>query len=569
MNNDQIKGIPIRNKINLLTQFADDTTLSLDGSEQSLKEALNTITEFSLWSGLKINESKTMIIWIGSMKGNNTKYLRDRNYIWDPGTSFKIVGIYFSTNIDSIPKLNYDSKLLEMRKIIHKWKKRQITPFGKIAIIKSLVISKITHLLLNLPDPDENFLKDLEKELFSFLWGDKTSKISKKTICNEYPEGGIRMVNIRNLLTSLKISWIRKSKNDESIQTILNDAVPGLLNVTNFGVIYSKNLKEQTRNPFWKDVLTHFISFHLKCKPMKIEDFMTDHIFYNDNFRRGSEHIYIKEWVDHGIFFVHNLCQDDGSTFMSHDEFKRKYDWCNMDYLTYIGIINTIRNTLRPYNLNDYSPNKLTNKLCMIISKGNKFVQKYLNSSHGNPSAVNKWNTKFDNIDWCKSFNLLYLTTKDVQLRWFQFRLLHRIIPTQKYLYITKIVGDPVCNFCQEEEQDICHLFFECVVTLEFWRKFEQLFKQKCIHCQNVKFDKELIIFGNKKNFISDTVFNWLILFAKFFVYKCKLGDNYPTLERFLIMLKHRYKLEKFLASTQENSLKFDQNWLLYTDLVT
>ena len=165
--------------------------------------------------------------------------------------------------------------------------------------------------------------------------------------------------------------------------------------------------------------------------------------------------------------------------------------------------------------------------------------------------------------------NLLYLTTKDVQLRWFQFRLLHRIIPTQKYLYITKIVGDPVCNFCQEEEQDICHLFFECVVTLEFWRKFEQLLKQKCIHCQNVKFDKELIIFGNKKNFISDTVFNWLILFAKFFVYKCKLGDNYPTLERFLIMLKHRYKLEKFLASTQENSLKFDQNWLLYTDLVT
>ena len=56
-----------------------------------------------------------------------------------------------------------------MKKILRKWKKRQITPFGKVAIIKSLVISKIVNLLLNLPDPEENFLQELEKELFNFL----------------------------------------------------------------------------------------------------------------------------------------------------------------------------------------------------------------------------------------------------------------------------------------------------------------------------------------------------------------------------------------------------------------
>ena len=93
--NTKIKGIEMQNNINLLSQFADDTTLSLDGTGQYLIEALKTIEKFSLVSGLKVNENKTMIIWIGSTRGNNQRFLRDKNYIWDPGTSFKIVGIQF------------------------------------------------------------------------------------------------------------------------------------------------------------------------------------------------------------------------------------------------------------------------------------------------------------------------------------------------------------------------------------------------------------------------------------------------------------------------------------------
>ena len=49
--------------------------------------------------------------------------------------------------------------------------KRQITPIGKIAIIKSLLVSKITHLISNIPDPDQKFIHDFEKEMFSFLYG--------------------------------------------------------------------------------------------------------------------------------------------------------------------------------------------------------------------------------------------------------------------------------------------------------------------------------------------------------------------------------------------------------------
>ena len=122
-NNNRIKGIKMRNNVNLLAQFADDTTLSLDGTEESLNNALKTISNFGSVSGLKINENKTIIVWIGSTRGSQVRYLRDGNYIWDPGLSFKICGIYFSTNIETIPNLNYNNKLNEIRHIIHKWKK--------------------------------------------------------------------------------------------------------------------------------------------------------------------------------------------------------------------------------------------------------------------------------------------------------------------------------------------------------------------------------------------------------------------------------------------------------------
>ena len=51
-----------------ITQFADDTTLILDGSERSLLSALNTIEIFGTVSGLKMNKSKTKLIWIGRKK---------------------------------------------------------------------------------------------------------------------------------------------------------------------------------------------------------------------------------------------------------------------------------------------------------------------------------------------------------------------------------------------------------------------------------------------------------------------------------------------------------------------
>ena len=49
-----------------VSQFADDTSLILDGSEKSLNEALLELDWYAKFSGLNINFTKTQVVWIGS-----------------------------------------------------------------------------------------------------------------------------------------------------------------------------------------------------------------------------------------------------------------------------------------------------------------------------------------------------------------------------------------------------------------------------------------------------------------------------------------------------------------------
>ena len=48
-----------------LTQFADSTTLILDGSVSSLQAALNNLEIFCNFPGLQMNSEKMKVIWIG------------------------------------------------------------------------------------------------------------------------------------------------------------------------------------------------------------------------------------------------------------------------------------------------------------------------------------------------------------------------------------------------------------------------------------------------------------------------------------------------------------------------
>ena len=72
-NNKSINGIKIGNNEFKLSQYADDTSLLLDGSDTSLNAALSELANYARYSGLNVNFDKTHVIWIGEKKYSSLK----------------------------------------------------------------------------------------------------------------------------------------------------------------------------------------------------------------------------------------------------------------------------------------------------------------------------------------------------------------------------------------------------------------------------------------------------------------------------------------------------------------
>ena len=116
-NNSDIKGISVNDEEIKISQYADDTTLILDGSRKSLLSALKMLDDFSKASGLRLNDKKTEAMWIGASIGNEKIILPGKELNW-PKDKVKTLGLWISTNANQSSSLNYNEKLEKVKEIL-------------------------------------------------------------------------------------------------------------------------------------------------------------------------------------------------------------------------------------------------------------------------------------------------------------------------------------------------------------------------------------------------------------------------------------------------------------------
>ena len=52
---------------------------------------------------------------------------------------------------------------------------------------------------------------------FEFLWNYKPDKIKRDTLCVDFDEGSLKMIDIKAFIIALKSTWTRKILNSEGI----------------------------------------------------------------------------------------------------------------------------------------------------------------------------------------------------------------------------------------------------------------------------------------------------------------------------------------------------------------
>ena len=150
--NRDISGITLFGREYKVLQYADDTTILLDGSEKSPTSALSLVDQFSKFSGLKPNYDKTSCIRIGSLKYDNV-FAASYN-IQRSQEPFSFLGITLTADLRNIIALNYRDKINSIRKMVTVWSRRNLSTIGRITEVKSLIVPKLTHLFMSLPNPN-------------------------------------------------------------------------------------------------------------------------------------------------------------------------------------------------------------------------------------------------------------------------------------------------------------------------------------------------------------------------------------------------------------------------------
>jgi len=145
----EIRGIIVKDKEIKLSQYADDTTLISDGSEESFLESLKIIHYFGDISGLRLKSKKTEALWIGAIADWDFKLCPEKDFQWPKKTKVRALGVWLSTDPDVTISLNYKDKIEKIKSILGCWELRRLGLLGKITVLKSLIASQLVYIFFS------------------------------------------------------------------------------------------------------------------------------------------------------------------------------------------------------------------------------------------------------------------------------------------------------------------------------------------------------------------------------------------------------------------------------------
>lgn len=581
--NKDIRGIFVYDREHKISQYADDTSLILDGSASSLFNALETLELFSKISGLQVNSSKTKIVWFGSKKFSSEVFHHSRWKLDWGATEFVLLGIHFSVDLEKIPDLNYDIQIPKIIALIQQWERRILTPIGRITVLKSLIVPKLNHLLISLPNPKKDTITFLNNEFFRFVWKSKCDKVKRSIVTQNFCTGGLKMLNFKNFIISLKCSWIKRVVQGGQSWMSIFKAIFGDIGVgfLEFGDNFIKKLIEQCNNIFWRDVFDAWLNV-MNVHSNQISDSNNNIIFspiwHNSNIKVEKKSMFYKEWYKKGVKTVKDFLHDDGS-FLSKSEFEKRFHLNKVCFMQYNSIISAVRKFVKDSN---FSKENYVNFVgpflpfyCVELLLYKKCTKPIYNLINTNvqciiPNSIIRWNSKIvmrghSELILQDIFKVCFKVTTDTTVQWLQYRTLHRILPVKSYLKKIKIVDNDICSFCNNEVETIEHVFTSCSFALDLWSSLSMHIYHAV--SKRVGFNEYNILFGETPPSNSNLVINFLILYTKQYIFQCLYNKKVPIFAGLLCHLNFRYEIEKCVAIRNSSYDKHNDRWFEWKNL--
>jgi hypothetical protein len=574
-----ISGVSIEGKEIKILQMADDTTI-MTSEIDDIPKILELLQDFQDICGLKTNVDKTIAYRLGHVKLVTTAETKF-------GLSWKklpvsLLGITITNDKEVLIKENFEDRIQGIELLTRIWSRRNLTLKGKLTIINTILIPKLIYPCTILEVP-EVVIKEVEDIIKSFFWNWKRPKIKLDVLVRKIEAGGLKYPCLKCKLKSWKTLWAIRALKHEEKNPLWMHIVNGLLpkGITLTYLLKSRPTRKTLENicpnlpTFYMDIILNWDKTTDQIKLDTKDKILKECIWLNKRIQVKGTSLYSNHSMRKGILYIADLIDEHG-VMMSHTVINTKYT-ATMTFLDLLRIRLTIphdwKEILSGNVTEETEPDLLYIRLNNLKTLKTKHLYEILLEKEHDcttPSnAQTYWQNKYKINDETMKviYKLPYKATKLTSLQSLQYKILHKIINCNYWLYKIHILDSPKCRYCEEQET-IEHFFFGCKVTKQFWYVFLTWWKASEMDtCPNTLEENDFILGYNLHN-PNEMIFNCCIMIGKKMIYEQKnYHKKQPDIYKFHCDLKEVMEIERHICTKNGNLGEFHKVWGNLVDL--
>ena len=341
-------------------------------------------------------------------------------------------------------------------------------------------------------------LDQINTIFFRFLWKKNFDnkrayeKVKRNVVCNNYTEGGLKMVDIHRLQDSMLLAWATQlltNEVDPDWKTVAANwySKVGGLAVFRSKVLYSKfRGSHHIKSQFWKKVLEKWLDNSNNHTNITVT--LDDPIFNNNQLQYVNNTLFLPTSLERGVIQLRDFISN--GRIMTQNEFSDQYGRHSRSILDYVAIYNAIKHvftvnvpqTTIPFNFRGIPVEKLNRKT----------IYGCLAREVRPPLCVGLWRRKFGVTITSAHWNTV-LNLREIRLRELSWKILHNVFPTNIMLHKIDIAPTNLCKYCNAVDYTE-HFFFQCNSVKAVWVEIKH-YIMNCFN-KNVHMTEQVALFG-------------------------------------------------------------------------
>ena len=421
---------------------------------------------------------------------------------------------------------------------------------------------------IKIPNADLQIIQSL---IMKFIWRGRPPKVAQSTLCLSINQGGLKAPDVFKCYESLRLQWIKRiytaegSQWRELLQARIGEyRLDDLLRNRRSKIFIKKaNIPE-----FYKNVINRYNEL-FATEVSSAQQARAQSIWHNDAIKVGGKPVFLKHMYEAGIKMVDDLMDVNGS-LMDYATLREKHPQMRTNFLRFQSIKNAIPLNWKGFISQDPRTSVASEdkKCCLINVNNKKICLRIVQNRHiynallvkRTPTAERKWEEEGFIVQcWERIYEIPYNCTSSTKLQSLQYRVLHRYIPTRKFLCTRNIIGSRLCKTCFEVD-DLQHFFYQCVDVKNIWSVVLSRLKSQFL-LPNDFVSVNTVLFGYIG---SPAVVNLIILLCKQYIISSKLWEDCSsniTIQGAIRIIVNQYRIEELVAKKANSLDQFLKKW--------